>query len=144
MATRRLIDQPTKEKKIASPVVKGKKKITDEELKSLWKDQAYSDMSAQSEVFTSEHAQAKAIVQLTESKDPEILTHLKDNEIAMFSSLSVLANVYSSDSMKMWITKFIRFRISLERKGRGEVVEIAKSKSDGFPYNFGMNNPFRR
>ena len=81
---------------------------------------------ADDDMMTSELAQARAIIQLTESKDPEILTHLTDLEIKKLSSLSVVADLWKSKVLSTWIKKFIRLRISLDREGRKEIVEIAK------------------
>lgn len=78
------------------------------------------------EVSSTEEAQARAIVQLTESPDPEILTQLTDIEIKRLAVLSAIADLYHSDVIKKIIEKFIRLRISYNRKGREEIVEIAK------------------
>ena len=91
--------------KVAQPVMTGKKKMSDKELQELWKASAYDQMKQESEVFTSEHAQAKAIMHLTESKDPEILTHLKDREITMLATLSMIGETYDSKLIKNWIKK---------------------------------------
>lgn len=127
----------------AEPVAKDKKKITDEELQKLWKESAYDDIKEQSEVFSSEHAQARAIVHLTESKNPEILTELKDHEVVMLSSLSVVGTKYNSKLIDEWINKFIRFRISLNREGRKEIVDIAKAKNQ-IMSSLGSLNPLKR
>lgn len=132
-----------KEKREAQPVMSGKKKMTDRELEKLWKASAYQDMKKEAEVFTSEHAQAKAIMHLTESKNPEILTHLKDREITMLATLSMIADAYDSSLMRNWINKFIRYRISLDRKGREEIVNVAKARSEMSHFG-GSWNPFRR
>jgi hypothetical protein len=121
-----------------------KNTFTKEEIEELMKgDDTYDAIATESEVVSSEEAKAKAIVSLTESKDPEVLTQLEDNEIKALSTLSTIASLYSISFLDKWIGKFIRLRISLKRKGREEVVEIAKASGEQGTLGFSLNK-FRK
>ena len=109
---------PKKKKKL--------EKMSNKELEEKFKTSTIPSVST--DVTSSEEAQAKAIMQLTESPNPEVLTHLTDFEIKKLASLSAVANKYNLTVVKEWITTFIRYRISMNRKGREEIVDIAKTK----------------
>lgn len=102
------------------------KKVRDMSKDELMREYEKTVLLSTGDVSSTEEAQAKAIVQLTESPDPEVLTHLTDIEIKRLSSLSAVADLYGAEVVQTWIKKFIRLRISLQRKGRQEIVEIAK------------------
>lgn len=104
------------------------KQLSNDELQEKFKSSTIPTSSI--DVTSSEEAQAKAIMQLTESVDPEVLTHLTDYEIKKLSSLSAVAEIYNLSVVKEWIKKFIRYRISMNRKGREEIVDIAKTKGE--------------
>lgn len=123
---------------------KNSKTFTKAEIEELMKgDNTYDAIATESEVVSSEEAKAKAIVSLTESKDPEVLTQLEDNEIKALSTLSTISSLYSISFLDKWINKFIRLRISLKRKGREEVVDIAKASGEQGHLGFSLNR-FRK
>ena len=108
---------------------------------SITPQQVYEQMDKQNDVYSPDEATAKAISELTSTKNIEALSHFSDAEIKQLSFMHTLAKEYHIDVINTYIEKFGRFRISLNRRGRGEIVDVSKEKkSSGFPMNFGKLN----
>lgn len=101
----------------------------------------YNQMDRQSDVYSPDEATARAISELTSTKNIEALSHFSDNEIKQLSFMHTLAEEYKIKLIETYVDKFGRYRISLNRRGRGEVVDVSKEKKHmNFPMNLGKLN----
>ncbi|MEM1544340.1 MAG: hypothetical protein QXD79_08255 [Candidatus Methanomethylicia archaeon] len=78
------------------------------------------------EVLSMEEALAKISILLTREEKIRMLTELDDQEIRLISSLLGVADRYGLDFVKCFVNNFMLLRVSLRRKGRGEIVNLAQ------------------
>lgn len=77
-----------------------------------------------------DEALAQISLLLARVKDVTVLTDLDDNEIKDVASLMAVADRMDDDMMKKWIHYFLKLRVSKARKGRIELLEIAKASKE--------------
>jgi uncharacterized protein involved in exopolysaccharide biosynthesis len=82
------------------------------------------------EILTSEEALAKAVVTLSETKRPKIMTRINEKEVKVLSALVTLGNAYDVDLLNDVCLNFMNLRVSLKGMGRSEILEIAKTSRD--------------
>jgi len=85
---------------------------------------AYSNPEA-NEVYGKEEAQAKILVNLLNTSDPQTLSEIYEGEIPILNGLGLLADILDSDYIRDSITRFLKYRVSVNRKGRQELVTIS-------------------
>lgn len=78
------------------------------------------------EMQTETEAYAKAISSLTTTNNPQILTDLGEVEIKALSALSTIYNYFDIELGKALVKNFELLRVSKARKGRSEVLSVAK------------------
>lgn len=71
-----------------------------------------------------------AVRQLFENKGIEKKTELKRSEVNKLAFLYAIAERYDFTDLKNILDKFLELRISIDRKGRKEVVDIARAITD--------------
>jgi len=81
-------------------------------------------------ITTSEEAIAKAIMTLSQTKDPQLLTEIDDKEHRLLVSVTTLAEAFDSDLLRSVVLNFEKLKVSLHRKGRAEISGIARSKQE--------------
>lgn len=91
-------------------------------LQSLEASQAMED-----EMITSEEAIAKAVVTLSKTPDEQVMSEFRGIEVKLLTATKTIGDKYDVPSMKELVRNFGRFRVSLDRKGRGELVSLARS-----------------
>ena len=88
----------------------------------------YDKLAQSSEVTTPDEAIAKISMILADSKEVDILSDLTTDEVAMLSALKTVA-VHTKNSLLLtFIENFLRFRISRNRKGREEIIQVARAR----------------
>jgi len=78
------------------------------------------------EVLSMEEALAKISMLLTREQKIKLLTELDDQEIRLIASTLSIAERFKLDFVKKFLHNFMLLRVSLRRKGRNEIIEIAK------------------
>ena len=79
------------------------------------------------EGMTVDEALAKVAMILASTKDTHTLSEIDEPEIKNLSSLMVVAHKMSDDMLKQFCTNFLRLRVSKSRKGRTEMLDIARA-----------------
>ena len=94
--------------------------------------QGLPDVSQPIDTFTptKEEALGKIAMKLAETEDEKILTELKDEHIAKITSLLSVAEKYNIPIYEKICETFMRLKVSKDRKGRKELLEIAKAVRD--------------
>lgn len=77
--------------------------------------------------ITTDEALARVSIMLAETKHSKTLSHLSHNEVLMVAQLFAVAEKTRNKMMALFLENFLLLRVSLERKGRGELLEIAKA-----------------
>lgn len=78
------------------------------------------------EVLSPEEAQARISLILAESKNIHFMTELKDEEVKLLAGLKSVAQMYGAEFLTKFIKNFLEMRISLNRKGRLEIKDVAR------------------
>lgn len=82
------------------------------------------------EPMTSEEAMAKAISALTKTKFPDDLTELDEIEIRLLTRIMTTGNYFDVPLLKDAARVIIRLKISKKRKGRGEIMGVARAAKE--------------
>lgn len=90
-------------------------------------DSITEDISEFGMTQTIDESLAQAISVLTETKKKKILSELENREIFYLAILYSQSKEFDDDLLEDFLKQFLIFRISKERKGRKEIVEIAKA-----------------
>jgi hypothetical protein len=77
--------------------------------------------------LTTDEALAKISILLAESKNPKLLSELSEHEIKLCAALYVIGNKFNDSMILDFLLNFLNLRVSLKRKGRDELLQIAKS-----------------
>lgn len=85
------------------------------------------DIVIEEETYTSEEAIAKAIMTLSKTESPDLLTELNEKEIKILSRIVTYAKLFNVEILQDLTKNFMRLRVSTTRKGRTEILSIAKS-----------------
>jgi hypothetical protein len=92
-------------------------------------DERYEDLS-EDEHLTPEEAQARIAMILADTKNPEILSELNQEEIAVLASMQTIAEKYNLTLIQDFIQKFLLLRVSHKRQGRKEVIQISQGRKE--------------
>lgn len=76
---------------------------------------------------TIDESLAQAINVLTETQKKKILSELEHREVFYVALLYTQSKEFDDDLLNDFLKQFLILRISKERKGRKEIVEIAKA-----------------
>jgi len=90
----------------------------------------YKKLTEESEVLSPDEAHARVITELAQTKKPELMTELNNEEIkalAICKTISSATDNYVIDEFCEW---FMRLRVSLGRKGRSELITVSRSPQD--------------
>src|SRR3972149_3623506 len=79
------------------------------------------------EVLTTEEALAKVAMILAKTENPKLLTELSIEEIVSISVLASIAEKTENHMLKDFLNNFMYLKVSHQRKGRKELLDIAKS-----------------
>lgn len=88
------------------------------------------------DIPTQDEAFAKTIAVFSETKQPDILTELNDNEIKLLTALLTLADYYNDQKpgsgriLELLAWNFMRLKVSKRRKGRLEIMKIAQASKE--------------
>lgn len=82
-------------------------------------------ITIEEENLTSEEALAKVSMILAKSENPKLLSHLSYNEISLLAPLQTISDIAKLKYFQTFINNFLQFRVSLERLGRREMLDIA-------------------
>lgn len=85
------------------------------------------DIKIEEETYTSEEAIAKAIMTLARTESPDLLTELNEKEIKILSRIVTYSEIFGVSILQALAKNFMRLRVSTTRKGRTEILGIAKS-----------------
>ena len=85
------------------------------------------DVAEDENILTTDEAFAKIVVELANTKNPEVLSDLSDDEIKYIAALSVVAEKTKDDMLTSFINKFLLLRVSRNRKGRLELLKVAQA-----------------
>jgi hypothetical protein len=88
----------------------------------------YDKLAQSSEVTTPDEAIAKISMILADSKEVDILSDLTSDEVALLSSLKTVAVHTENTLLSSFVNNFLRFRISRNRKGREEIIQVARAR----------------
>jgi len=78
------------------------------------------------EVLSMEEALAKISILLTQVQRIKLLTELSDEEIRLIASILPICEQFKLDFVKSFVENFMLLRVSLKRKGRQEIVDLAR------------------
>jgi hypothetical protein len=67
---------------------------------------------------------------LAQVKDPRVLSDVSEKEIIHCASLFVVANKMKDTMLADFLQAFLMLRVSKQRKGREELLQIARSAKD--------------
>ena len=106
-----------------------KPKMSKREIKEAMKEVQKEDYEQfkKDEVLTPEEAQSRIAFLLAQTKEPDLMSELGGEEIKLLSALQTIADETDADILDEFITNFLRMRVSLRRKGRTEIMEIARA-----------------
>lgn len=74
-----------------------------------------------------DEALAKVAMLLANVKEPRVLSEVNEEEIKLCSALFVVANRMQDKMLADFLANFLLLRVSKKRKGRDELLQIAKS-----------------
>jgi len=97
------------------------KEKEEEEVKRIEKE-----VEPEEDITTTEEAKAKGLMYLARTERPDLLTELDDNEIRTLTVIETLAEEFNVDLYRKVAKNFKNHRVSLQRKGRAELLTIAK------------------
>lgn len=84
-----------------------------------------SKITIEEENLTSEEALARVSMILAKTDNPKLLTHLSHDEINLIAPLQTVADLRKIKYLQEFTKNFQLFRVSLERLGRREMLDIA-------------------
>lgn len=90
--------------------------------------EAYEQLSDSSEVTSPEEAQAKICMILAKTENPEILSDLNDMEVKILAGLMTVGDMTNNQILNKFIKNFLLLRISLDRKGREEIIRVGTTQ----------------
>ena len=74
-----------------------------------------------------DEALAKVAMLLAQVKDPRVLSEVSEEEIKLCASLYVVAEKMEDKMLASFLLNFLMLRVSKKRKGRDELLQIARS-----------------
>ena len=80
--------------------------------------------------MTTDEAIAKIGMILAESRDPMLLSEIDEHEIKACAALLVVAKKCGDHMLKEFVFNYLRLRVSKKRKGRSELLDIARSAKE--------------
>lgn len=84
-----------------------------------------SKITIEEENLTSEEALARVSMILAKSENPKLLSHLSHDEINQLAPLQTVADFKKLKHIQEFTHNFLQFRVSMERLGRREMLDIA-------------------
>lgn len=63
---------------------------------------------------------------MAETKNPKVLSQVDDGEIRLCAALYAVAERQNDEMIKIFLSNFLQLRVSHERKGRKEIIDLAK------------------
>lgn len=82
------------------------------------------------EGMTVDEALAKVAMILAQTKNPTTQTEVDEPEIRAIACLMVVADKMNDKMLKNFCNQFMLLRVSKSRKGRGELLDIARASRD--------------
>jgi hypothetical protein len=82
------------------------------------------------EGLTVDEALAKVAMILAGVKEPRTQSEIDEPEIRALASLHVVAEKMNDKMLKSFCNEFLLLRVSKNRKGRGELLDIARASRD--------------
>jgi hypothetical protein len=104
-------------------LIKGKKKTMEQQPNvnvNIPADELMADVSTQ------EEALAKVTVLLADKKKREVITDLNDEEIKLMSAITAVSKSYKMTMAKDFINELMLLRISKNRLGRKEIIDLSR------------------
>ena len=89
----------------------------------------YRKLVDEGEVLSPEEAIARCVMILAKTDDPSLLTELSDEEIRLLSIIGTIADKTDNEVLSGFAERYMKLRVSLERKGRAEIINVAKGGS---------------
>lgn len=64
-------------------------------------------------------------MELLRTKNPKLFSEVYQGEIALLTGIGIVKNILQSEILDNAIEEFLQYRVSLDRKGRDEIVHLA-------------------
>lgn len=84
----------------------------------------------ENEPTSSDEAQAKAVNTLAETKNHRTMTEMSQIEIGLLAALDAIYEEFDDTLGKAFIKKYALWKVSNERKGRGELASLARTMNE--------------
>lgn len=93
---------------------------------------ADKDAEIKADIYGVDEAIARSVIELTDVKDEKtrVLSELALEEIPFVAILFTVSNRYNLKNLDMFCKEFLKLRVSLDRKGRKEIVKISSSEKE--------------
>jgi len=84
------------------------------------------------DIYGVEEAIARSVIELTDVKDEKakVLSELSLEEIPFVAMLFTVSNRYNLKNLEIFCKEFLKLRVSLDRKGRRELVRISTAEKE--------------
>src|SRR3972149_1730262 len=82
------------------------------------------------ESMTTDEALARVSMLLAKTENPKVLSEVSENEIRLSASLFAVGEKMEDNMILSFLNNLLLLRVSKMRKGRGELLEIARSVRD--------------
>jgi len=89
-----------------------------------------SDLGNTTDALTSDEAQAKAVNTLADTTDFRTMTDMDVNEVKLLTALDAVSKELEDELLESVVENFARWKVSKERKGRGEIKDVARSTEE--------------
>jgi hypothetical protein len=114
-----------------------KNEITEEEIQKIKEMEATSPdlpslseiegmQEGENEIITTDEAMAKITMELAKPSNIKAMSEVNWREVIIISALWSVANEMKDDLLKTFLTTYLELKISKERKGRGELIDMGK------------------
>jgi hypothetical protein len=80
----------------------------------------------ETEIITTDEAMAKITMELAKPSNIKAMSEVNWREVIIISALWSVANEMKDDLLKTFLTTYLELKISKERKGRGELIDMGK------------------
>jgi len=89
------------------------------------KFQVPADMMVDEESMSREEALAKVAMALTKSDNPQLMSDLDEVEVSMLTALETVGTTTGLEILNIFAKNFENLRVSKDRQGRKELLDIA-------------------
>jgi len=77
------------------------------------------------DVYGKDEAFAKMLMELLRTQNPKMFSEVYQGEITLLTGVGIVKNLLQSEILETTIKEFLEYRVSLDRKGRDEIVSLA-------------------